>query len=65
LFQSVALTAGCAAAATSDELRHVAAAHGLNLSDERLGVLLPVLERRQAQLRKLREFELDDRDGLL
>jgi hypothetical protein len=38
--------------------------HGANLSDERLEVLRPVLERRLAQLETLRSFEVDDSVGL-
>lgn len=67
VFQSLALTAaaGSAAAATPEQLRAVGNAHGLPLSDERLRLLAPILERREAQLKTLREFEIDDRDGLL
>ena len=67
LFQSLALGSGYSAAAvgaepaiTLDVLRSVSAAHGINLSDERLRVLKPVLEHRLPQLRALRDFEVDD-----
>ncbi len=67
LFQSLALASGCGAAAEAaestgalDALRNVSAAHGINLSDDRLRVLKPVLEQRAARLRALRDFELDD-----
>ena len=67
LFQSVALAGGCGAAAegaeptiTLDVLRNVSAAHGTNLSDDRLQVVKPVLENRLPQLRSLRDFEVDD-----
>ncbi|MCC6362724.1 MAG: hypothetical protein IT165_04325 [Bryobacterales bacterium] len=43
-----------------EALRNVAAANGLNLGDERLRVLQPVLERRLPQLRRLREMEIGD-----
>ena len=67
LFQSLALTGGYRGAAggaepaiTLDVLRSVSAAHGINLSDERLRVVKPVLESRLPQLRALRDFEVDD-----
>jgi hypothetical protein len=34
--------------------------HVITLSDERLRILKPVLERRQAQLKALRDFDIDD-----
>jgi len=65
--QSLALTAGGSSAAegaepavTLDVLRNVSAAHGTNLSDDRLRVVKPVLERFLPQLRALRDFEIDD-----
>ncbi len=71
VMQSLALAGGAAieapaqpqppAAPSMDALRAVAEAHGLRLSDERLRILQPVLARRMAQLRPLREFEIDDR----
>ena len=68
LFHSLALAAGATPAATSADppaitlevLRNVSVAHGTNLSDERLRVLKPVLERRISQLRALRDFEFED-----
>ena len=68
LFQSFTLAAASTPASQSAEpttitldlLRNVATAHGTNLSDERLRVLKPVLERRIPQLRDLRDFEFDD-----
>ena len=67
LFQSLALTAGCSAAAegaepaiTLDVLRDVSAVHGTNLSDDRLRVVKPVIEHLLPQLRALRDFEVDD-----
>ena len=71
MFQSLALGAvayvppGQGATVSPDALRHVAEAHGIELSDARLQVLMPVLERRQSQLKTLRGFELDDTDGLV
>lgn len=59
LFQAAAL-AGGSATAPVDALRNVAEAHGRNLSDDRLRIVKPVLEQRQAQIRALREFEVDD-----
>lgn len=67
LLQSLALTAGSSTAAEGAEpaialeaLRNVSAAHGANLSDDRLRIVQPVLERRAAQLQALRDFEVDD-----
>jgi hypothetical protein len=67
LFQSLALTGGCSTVAegaesaiTLDVLRNVSAAHGTNLSDDRLQVVKPVLEHRLPQLQALRDFEIDD-----
>ena len=67
LFQSLALSgaysgaaSGAEPAITMDVLRSVSAAHGTNLSDERLRVVKPVLEHRLPQLRALRDFEVDD-----
>jgi len=67
LLQSLALTGGYSTAAEGAEpvialevLRNVSAAHGANLSDDRLRVVQPVLERRLPQLRALRDFEVDD-----
>jgi hypothetical protein len=64
LFQSLALTGTAAAGAEPaiplDVLRNVSAAHGTNLTDDRLRVVKPVLENRLPQLRTLRDFEVDD-----
>jgi hypothetical protein len=67
LFHSIALTGVCSApvegaepAITLDALRNVSAAHGINLSDDRLLVLKPVLEHKMPELRELRDFEFDD-----
>ena len=67
LLQSLALTGGYSAAAEGAEpaialevLRNVSAVHGTNLSDDRLRVVQPVLERRLPQLWALRELEIDD-----
>ena len=67
LLASLALTSDLSASAQSlspdaglDALRYVAEASGTHLSDDRLKILKPVLERRQAQLRTLRDFKLDD-----
>jgi hypothetical protein len=67
LLQSLALTGGYTTAAEGaepaislDVLRSVSAAHGTNLSDDRLRVVKPVLEHRLPQLRALRDFEIDD-----
>jgi len=67
LLQSLALTGGYNTVAEGAEptialevLRNVSAAHGTNLSDDRLRVVKPVFERRLPQLRALRDFEIDD-----
>jgi len=68
LLQSLALTGPYSRAAAEpaepaialDALRSVAEAHGTKLSDSRLRVLKPVLERRLGQLQALRDFEIDD-----
>ena len=67
LFRSLALTAGTSVAVEAGEstitleaLRNVSAAHGTNLSDDRLRVVQPVLESRIAQVQALRDFEIDD-----
>ena len=67
LFQAIALTGASGAAAEAAEpaitlevLRNVSAANGTNLSDDRLRVMKPVLENRRAQVRALRDFQLDD-----
>ena len=43
-----------------DFLRGVSTVHGTNLSDARLEIIKPALERRLSQLRALRGFEIDD-----
>jgi hypothetical protein len=67
LLRSLALTAGCSTvvegaepAISLDALRNVSAAHGTNLSDDRLRVVKAVLEQRLSQLQALRDFEVDD-----
>ena len=67
LIQSLALTGACNRLVegaeppmTLESLRNVSAAHGSNLSDDRLRVVAPVLKSRLARLQLLREFELDD-----
>ena len=65
--QSLALTGGYGTAAKGaepaialDVLRSVSAAHGTNLSDDRLRVVKPVLEKRLPQVQALRDLEIDD-----
>ena len=66
LFHCLALAAGskvgegAETAVTLDVLRTVSAFHGTNLSDDRLRVLKPVLERRWAALQALRDVDIDD-----
>ena len=67
LFQTLALAGGYSTEAEGaepamalDVLRNVSAAHGTNLSDDRLRIIQPVLENRLPQLRALRDFEIDD-----
>lgn len=50
-------------AVSTDTLRHVSNFYGTNLSVDRLQVVKPVLERRGAQTRALRDFEVDDSVG--
>jgi hypothetical protein len=71
LLQAVVLAGGAGGAADAqvsepgtDALRNVSTFHGVSLSDERLGVLKPVLDRRLTQLRTIRSFEFDDTVGL-
>lgn len=47
-----------------DVLRNVSMVHGSNLSDSRLQILMPALERRLRGLQALRSFEFDDAVGL-
>jgi hypothetical protein len=67
LVQSLALAGACNGALEAadplisvDALRNVSAAHGSNLTDDRLRVVAPVLRNRSARLQALRDFELDD-----
>ena len=67
LLQALALTGGYSTKAVGADsaitlvvLRTVCAAHGANLSDDRLRVIKPVLENRLPQVRALRDFEFDD-----
>ena len=67
LFKSLTFIGGYSAAAEGAEpaidlevLRNVSAAHGTNLSDDRLRIVKPVLEHRLPQLQALRDFEIDD-----
>lgn len=67
LLKSAALAVGARTAVEAaepntslDVLRDVSAAHGTNLTDDRLRILKPVLEQRFPQLQALRAFEPDD-----
>jgi hypothetical protein len=67
LFQYLALSGGCSAASEAaepaiglDVLRNVSAAHGTILSDDRLRVIKPVVEKRFSELRAIRDFEIAD-----
>ena len=67
LIQSFALTGACnrliegaEPTITVEVLRHVSAAHGSNLSDDRLRIIAPVLKSRVGRLQALRDFEVDD-----
>jgi hypothetical protein len=67
LLKSMALAAGSGTAVEAaepssgiDAIRNVSAAHGTNLTDDRLRVVQPVLEQRLSQLQDLRAFEPDD-----
>jgi hypothetical protein len=55
MFQTLA-----AGGLASADLRDVATAHGAALTEERLKILEPVLERRKRQLQALRDFKIDD-----
>ncbi len=48
---------------TVEALREVSRVHGTNLSDARLQVIQPALERRLSELRALRSCELDEAVG--
>ena len=65
--QSLALAGGCGSrveaaepAIALDVLRSVCTVHGSTLSDDRLRVVKPILERRIPQLRAFRDLEIDD-----
>ena len=67
LLESLAIAGGCGTTVDAAEseisleaLRNVSAAHGTDLSDDRLRVVKPVIEHRLHQLRALRNFEIDD-----
>jgi hypothetical protein len=67
LLQSVSLSgAGTAAAqqprpaGTLDPVRSLSAAYGVDLNQERLRIIQPLLVRRYAQLQALRDFDIDD-----
>lgn len=67
LFQSLAIvgvsstaTEGAEAAISLDALRNVSEFYGINLSDDRLRVVKPVLERRLTGVQALRDFEFGD-----
>jgi hypothetical protein len=51
---------GAEAEVSVENLRGMSAVQGTMLSDERLQVLKPVVERRIRQLRPLRDFSFDD-----
>lgn len=48
---------------TDEVLRDASIVHGTNLSDARVQVIKPALERRLSGLRALRDFEIDDAIG--
>jgi hypothetical protein len=61
VFQSLGLgLMASEAAASPADLRPVALAHGIQLSDDRLRILEPVLARRAVQLKAIRDFEIED-----
>ena len=67
LVQSLALTGVCNRLVegaeppiTVEVLRNVTAAHGTNLSDDRLRIVAPVLKSRLGRLQALRDFEVGD-----
>ena len=57
LFWSALLYGPAAAAQNPAE---AAAANGLTLSEERLRLIKPIVDRRRAQLQALRDFPIDD-----
>lgn len=69
LLQALTLAGFDTAAAAQDStltleaLRSASRLRGTGLSDDRLQILKPVLERRFAQLQALRGFEIDDAIG--
>ena len=52
--------AGADSGISLSALRNASAVNGLHLSDDRLGLLKPVLEQRMPGLQRLRAFQLDD-----
>jgi hypothetical protein len=46
-----------------EALRNASLLHGIQLSDQRLEVVKPVVERRLAQLKALRDFAVEDAVG--
>lgn len=54
------LASGQSGSASIEALRNVAVAHGVKLSEERLGVLQGTLDQRKARIQQVREFEIDD-----
>ena len=67
IFRSIALSSGTCAVgqgqavdASSEALRQVAVAHGVNLSDDRLRIIKPVFANRKLQLQTLRDIEVSD-----
>jgi hypothetical protein len=70
LLGALAFASGCRRAPNSQEskitvdvLRDTASVHGKNLSDNRLQIIKPALERRLSGLQALRDFEIDDAVG--
>ena len=43
-----------------DALRNVSHAHGIELNDDRLRILEPILRQRKTQLQAVRDFDIDD-----
>jgi hypothetical protein len=67
IIQSVTLTVGAGAPAEAAEsairlnvLLDAARLNGMYLGDDRLRVIKPVIEQRQARLRRLRDFDISD-----
>lgn len=70
LLQALTVTGGFRTATNAQEpklaldvLRNVSTVHGTNLSDARLEIIQPALERRLSELQALRGFEIDDTVG--